>query len=296
MFRTGSTKPQSNKYDRIHVLKSEATSLQDLISDPPEGSIKMEITPELAAEMLKYNEDNRPIKSHLIKKYSADIGDGEWRYTGETIIFSDAAKLRQGQHRCLAVVDSNTSIWCDVVFGRPDEGFAYCDQGQKRGNGDIFACKHVKNYSVIAAATGWVYEYLNKSMLTNGTGLSPAKLYEFYCEHKGLHDSTKWAYKANKNRLISPAQAVAFHYLFSMKSRRDADFFFTVLCEGFGAEKKNDPALVLRNMLIDQKDSGAKQHRITKPGLMVTAWNLQRDGRSGRGLKFDALAPFPRIR
>lgn len=63
------------------------------------ATITLDVTPQMAEEMLAYNDRNRPLSSGQIKKYLADMKDGRWHYTRVPVIFSNE-RLIDGQHRC----------------------------------------------------------------------------------------------------------------------------------------------------------------------------------------------------
>lgn len=275
----------------------QTANIRDLIANPPASSVYMQITPEIAAEMLERNDRNRPASAKVARGYAQEMAAGKWRYTRVPIIFSDAGRLIDGQHRLQAVVMSGAIIEADVAFGAPDDAFAFIDIGKKRGASDIFAINGVQDYTTVSAAMGWVHQYLNDRMRNHGAiGASAADLYELYKDHTDIHDSVKFGRKFNKARIASASMMTALHYLCAHKCRRDADHFFTVAGDGFGAESKFDPPLVLRNKLIEGDASGKKLHRVVTSGLTITAWNLSRAGRSGRGLRFDPTSTFPRVR
>lgn len=285
----------------LHNIKSDpittAVDLPAMIENPPAGSIYLQITPEIAAEMLAYNDRNRPLTKNVVTRYAEEMAAGQWEYTRVPIIFSDKGRLIDGQHRLTACVESGAIIETDVAFGAPDEAFAFIDIGKTRTAGDIFAINGVQDSSTIAAAIKWVYKYNELKALNNGgLRLSNAELYEYYLQHKGLHDSTKFASKANKTKIVAPSLITALHYLCAGKSRSQADAFYSLLCDGLGATGRFDPAFVVRNKLLDAAMSGDRMGTNMAAGLMINAWNLHRGGLSARGLRFDPNKAFPRVR
>ena len=302
MFNTKKDETQyKRKYDRIHVVnrEPERVTIADLIANPPEGSVKMTITPELAQEMLAFNAHNRPAAESTIRHYARQMKSGDWRYTGVPVIFSDAGRVIDGQHRLRAVMASGASIQSDVKFGAPDEAFLYIDSGKKRTGGDIFAINGIKNYTHSAAITKFVAGYLMSPNDRDGSRnliITSAELLSFYQSSPDIQDGVPIYSKFRKNRLAQPAVMAGLYVIFARKCRRDAERFFGIVIEGFGASSKNDPALVLHRKMIEAATSGTPLSRLETIGLTIGAWNRMRDGLSGRGLKYDHNEKMPRAR
>lgn len=79
-----------------------------------------QITPKDAKEMLKYNEQNRRLDPETVSKYARDMKNGEWRTElAAPIVFDEDGKLREGQHRLHAILDSGTPQIFLVVGNNP---------------------------------------------------------------------------------------------------------------------------------------------------------------------------------
>ena len=290
MYSNAKKNKQASKYDRIHVIEQDQTKrpLRDLIAHPPEGSFKATITPEAAVDMLTFNTRNRPVSKSKVALYARQMVNGEWRYTGMPIIFSDQGRIIDGQHRLHACVESGAAFVADLKFGAPDDAFAFIDVGKPRSAGDIFAINGVQCSTAAAAVTRVVVGLMDEKHL-NGVlsqGLTNAELYERYLALPGLYDSLHWYYKFQKARLGMPSIMAGVHYMCSQKNRRLADEFFEIACEG-GAGKKTAPEQDLHRKLIQNAVSDEKMRGHYLAGLVITAWNRSRRGLSGRGMKFE---------
>lgn len=303
MFSIGKAEKQQDKgkYDRIHVVKGDvvADELAELIANPPEGSIKTQITPKMAAEMLKYNTKNRPVSAGAVSHYATQMIQGKWHYTRVPIIFSNAGRLIDGQHRLNACVAANTPIWSDVAFGAPDESFAFIDNQKSRTAGDVFAINGVKDQNVIAAISKVVHQYC--SGLTIGDGgsnkrVTNAEMYEFFCDNRDITEAVPAYRMFAKSRLANPSLMAGLYVICARKSRAQADHFFSVAAEGFGAQKKTEPAMVLHKKFIEVATSGDKMGRKVQFALTVDAWNRMRAGLSGRGMNYNPEAKAQRVR
>lgn len=261
------------------------------------GSERMVITPAMASSMLEWNDRNRPVSTRTVETYTAALKAGRWHYTGQPIIFS-AIRLIDGQHRLMSVVASGVAMDALVVFGAPDDAFAFIDTGKKRSAADVFAINGVKNHNLIASAIPWVIAYDENSFGNAGRGAGRCdnnQLYEAYLKYEDIQDSAWVGSLFAKNRLASPSTMVALHYLCARKSRRAADEFFRRVADGVGFESTRDPAYKLRKEIVDNAVDGKQFGRKTLAAMTIKAWNAARKGRKQVTLTFTAEESFPRV-
>ena len=271
--------------------------LRWLVTNPPRDTEKWRITPKMAEIMLGWNNRNRPVSASTVKKYAEAMREGRWRYTGVPIVFS-THRLLDGQNRLMACVESGQSIEALVVFGVPDDSFAFIDVGKTRSASNVFAIHGVKNFSIMAAAIQWVIGYEDNKVSAGAKGvmgMDHAQLYEAYLEHPALQDSAWVAHLFAPAKIISPSMMCAIHYFCAKKSRSDADAFFRKVGEGIGFSGKKDPAYKLHKFLVDAAVSQQRPGRTAGAALTVKAWNASRLNRDVGALRFSADEAFPRI-
>lgn len=288
-----------DKYSRKHVERhSFADRLAATIKNPPENSITLNITPSMALDMLKYNDRNRPISGPTVARNVREMTEGRFHWTRLPIIFSDAGRLIDGQHRLIACVKSGVTIKSDVVFGAPDEAFAYIDVGKKRSSGDIFAIEKVENANLMAAATLKLISILElwPRSLGKSPNLTVSEVYERYAAFPRLSESAHFGHAFNKARIMEGSLATALHYYCAQKNRAMANEFFEKVATGVGITGKNDPAARLRDRLIANLASEDKMSARRKAGLVIKAWNAFRDGRPCKVLKYTDDEAWPRAR
>lgn len=75
--------------------------------NPPTQIPVVEITPELARQLLSNNKINRKIKPTIVERYAEQMEAGEWKFTGDTIKVDGEGMLLDGQHRLLAIIKCN---------------------------------------------------------------------------------------------------------------------------------------------------------------------------------------------
>lgn len=282
-----STMPSNISINTPMHDKQFAKKLRWLI-EQGKHALFMNVTPEKASEMLKRNVDqeyrNRPQTPSVIQRYMTAMLEGRWEVTGEPIIFSSCGRLLNGQHRLDACVRSGRAFETVAVFGIDFDAFKFMDRGKKRSAANVFAIDGVSNYSLMAAATIWLYRILECGGWAQGnnTTLENEQILELYYTHSGLQDSAWVAGKINHEgeRLISNALMTALHYLFAQKSRTMADEFMTKVITGVGITKKDEPENAIRKWLMkDNMETGGRTEDTFRAAYVVMAWNAKRQNR-----------------
>lgn len=130
----------------------------------------IEVTPDVARELLKQNTSNRKVHATAVAAYSSDMSNGRWKFTADPIRIDTDGVLLDGQHRLMAVAkqDDGFSTPMLVVSGLPSESQKVMDQGARRTAGDQLGLAGVKNASTIAAAVRLVILYDARSAMSRG--------------------------------------------------------------------------------------------------------------------------------
>lgn len=95
------------------------------------------ITPEMAAEMLKGNFDNRSINMGRVKDIAQSIKNGTWIPNNDAIVIAMSGRVLNGQHRLTAIVSSATPVIALVMVGADDAMRVTMDTGRPRAAHDV---------------------------------------------------------------------------------------------------------------------------------------------------------------
>ncbi len=99
---------------------------------------------DMAAEWLKRNTHNRPIRKQYVRELKRDLDEGRWDdRTHQGIAFAPDGTLLDGQHRLTAIAESTHSVWMWVSYDVPPETFKVIDQHLRRTGGQILAMSGV---------------------------------------------------------------------------------------------------------------------------------------------------------
>ena len=76
------------------------------------------LTVDRSNELLANNATNRPVKPHIVKRYTRQIKKDRWTGTPVPIIYTNSGRLVDGQHRCLGVIAADKPITVKVLLSK----------------------------------------------------------------------------------------------------------------------------------------------------------------------------------
>lgn len=109
----------------------------------------IDITPEMAEDMLQRNTNNRKKKTGRIKGYSHDMMKKLWKENGAPIIFDDEGVLRDGQHRLEAIAETGITA-CNTLIVTVPKSQATCY--------DIGCTRTLRDISILEGKTEEIYK------------------------------------------------------------------------------------------------------------------------------------------
>src|SRR5438552_1786430 len=96
------------------------------------------LTPKKAIQWLEtMGVSNRDVKQTVIDDYAAQMKAGLWRRNPQPCIFNTDDVLVDGQHRCWAVIESQTEIDVYVVRGMDNDDVVAIDRNNPRSYRDV---------------------------------------------------------------------------------------------------------------------------------------------------------------
>lgn len=95
------------------------------------------VTPSIAAELLKKNTANRSIRRKDVDDFKAVFARGEFRTTHQGVAFSKSGVMLDGQHRLTAIAELRAGVFpMQVTLGMEEDSYGYIDKGRKRTSAD----------------------------------------------------------------------------------------------------------------------------------------------------------------
>jgi hypothetical protein len=245
------------------------------------------VTPTQAATWLTRNHPrNRPLDRVHVKRLAGAILAGKWKQTAETVQSDEDGYLVNGQHRLTAIVQANRPASLLVAMGVDREAIEAMDQGKVRSTADTLGTRGKTNTPTLAAATVILLQWERNQPLGAPSSFRRDELVECSDRHPGLDDCVIMGRRAQKMLGLPGSVATALYYIFWEKNEVAATAFFERLITGANLSV-DDPISRLRNRLIEAKGS---RHltipRIEQAALTIKAWNLYRQGRLSKSLRW----------
>jgi hypothetical protein len=220
-------------------------------------SLVATVTPEMAAQALGNNPDNRAWRAPLLSKLTDDIAGGRWQLNGEPIIFSNEGTLNDGQHRLQAVVNADKSIEAWMTFGVPRQSRTSVDSGRARSTGDILSMEGIA-YANAVAAVGKLWLMFELGNYSDVDALTREAIHQFVMERRPGLEKVTIRFCGEpfcKAAASSAATPMAVAYLALAKHGFTGDqleAFFTPAMTGVDL-KATSPMLFLRQSMMQAR-------------------------------------------
>lgn len=254
----------------------------------------LEITPEVAREMLVSNTRNRPVNKIHLNHLEGVFRQGDMILNGETIIFNADGVLLNGQHRLMACVNTGVSFDAMVVYGISDPmAFKTQDGGKKRSTPDSLALGGEVMCHNLAAAIQGVVAFVDfggqfRETTTGSRRATPQLADRFLERYPDIRASVQ---AMARTKLFNNQTGYTLHWLFSRVDKRLAAEFAEVLASGDSDTRR--PFVVFREHLIRQP---LRPHlRKVYAGKAIKAFNAERNGQRPSILKLLKEEAFPQI-
>lgn len=248
---------------------------------------ELTITPEVAREMLRGNQRNRPLRKNYVRLLAEEMKAGKWTFNGVPIILNGKL-LIDGQHRLEACVYSNSPFKTLVVSGVDADAFVTIDMGKKRTAADTLSTKGEKNAATLAAAATIVDIYYGRqreNLLRFSAGVrgNNRMVTEALKTFPAIRQSVTHCV-GRPTKLVPMSILSACHYIFSRIDTVLADLFIERLSTGTNIAEGSAMA-ELHARLIDNYTSSRKHSRGYITSLIIKAWNAERTGRNIKRLR-----------
>jgi hypothetical protein len=258
------------------------------------------ITPEKAAELLKANTANRPLKQLHIAFFENQLRRGEMQLTHQGIAISVSGRLLDGQHRLTAIVNTGIEARLLVATGLPDSSFAVLDTGTARTAADVFSIDNVHHASCLATGIRLYLFYKEiPSVMWSGKSSKIASTtvirQKYFLDPEGWQWSAKLASHSFVPRLLTPGPTAAFIYLASRDSAYSRDYLTDFLYqtkEGIDLPY-GSPILAYRKTTFNGLVNGKVQQ--SRLADLIKLFNAYTTGQNLKQFKSQSFPPMPSL-
>ncbi len=226
---------------------------------------------------------------------------GEFENTGEPIIVSAEGVLNDGQHRLLALAQTDAEVEMDVRFGIARGAFTKTNTGTSRTGGDVLAIRGVVGGAAVAQAVRLLILYRRGLPDSVRDFITNAEIDQAFERWKGIEAVGKQVAGHAYPRGVRSTPLLSTAYLASRSPGKERlTAWLETLATGLAAGK-TDPAYVLRERLMRGVDQavGTREGMLSRFALMIMSWNAftSDQGMTARELRWNATgkaaAPFP---
>lgn len=260
------------------------------------------ITPTMAADILKNNQDNRAITKSKVESYASDMLAGRFiGLNGETIKIAAGGELNDGQHRLMAILKSGVTLETLVTFGLERDSRMTLDQGKVKSPGDYLGMSGLKNSHKLAAIAHVIYCFENGKLPSahgateylGGGNVTKSELLAFTSERLDkIQQATEATFGHMARSLATETRLAAAFYIINQASvaSDDVAYFFDRLLDG-AQIAADSPILICRNRLIAEKSSKRRVPVARFLEIVIKGWNYYRIGANGTRIQCTGTIP-----
>jgi hypothetical protein len=248
--------------------------IEYFIKHPPQGSKIFRIDPDVVAPtLLGYNQMNRNKKSEKIKLYAKDMANNDWRPTGDTMKFSDASRLRDGQNRLFACISAGKPFETAIAFGIPDNAFAKMDRGRNRSSGDVLTIAGYHDTNSLAAAVRWAYLLDERLVHTRKTIQPDETLALLQDRYENLPEYLKLSTSAYRLFLQPKGLMAAYFYAIHKSNPEKAAEWIRGWTEGTETPRLKSRGQAVKRLAEISAMSAGRVNEVVRAAVLVLAWN-----------------------
>jgi len=244
-------------------------------SDAKNVDIKIEtINPEKAKEYLELNKKNRHITRYHLLGLVHEMKERRWIFNGDPIRFNGNT-LIDGQHRLMAVIESDTAQEFVVIRQLSNAAFETIDTGRRRSTSDFLSIGGEHYPIAISSGLRWLTAWKRFKNFNSKEPIPNTEKLSFLQEYTEVRQLII-GYAGGKSPLrMSPGMLGTCHLLLREKNKKSADQYMDQLTTGIEL-KIGDPAYTVRQWII-KRPAGSNYKFTTQAGhLIIRGWNSWR--------------------
>lgn len=269
---------------------------------PNQTASLIEITPEIAKDMLSRQENYRKLYTDRATRLSELFATGNYVCDGNPLKLNAAGNLIDGQHRLTAIVRSGITAWFWVITGVADSA-PIDEETLSRTFNHYCAHAKVKNANAVASAVGWYWKILRReqtgrvSAMAHGGPQRPAvvEMKRILRDNPSIIESTSLAIH---NSFVSGGLLAALHYYIARDNYEIATRFVEEM-KTTANKGIDDPIRRFQDKMAHNSEKNMKLTTGGVAALLVLTWNYWITGQSIRCLKYTSVGPsaqeFPSI-
>ena len=247
----------------------------------------VEITPEIANQLLEFNVNNIPPQPNKIQQYAIAMEKGNWKLNGDSIRFSNDGVLLDGQNRLLASIVAKKSFNTNVVVGLNPEVFNTIDQGRVRRKGHLLAREYSSDISpqeatlisssimkILRHEHGYSQGSDIKNIVASGKiDFSSDDISSYLSKNPQLVDESRIVREQFGSRALLPQPTILFFmHLGNKHNKAYTARFMDKLLRGVGLYE-GETLMHLNQVLIQIKSRSTRWTPTERDNTIIKVWN-----------------------
>jgi hypothetical protein len=255
----------------------------------PAGELHMQVvdvTPAQAQAWLDNGGANRKLKPATVNRYAVYMLRGEWRMTGEPVKLDREARVRDGQHRLAAIVQSGLTVPMLVIRGVSEESFDVMDSGKVRTPADVLSIHGLtstagKSSAVRALMLIERFGTVNASTVEGRAMATGPTVLAYLAEHPEVEEVYPLAMELSSAGLQGGPGVWCAVMVLLWRIDQDAVREMTNYLKSGAGLDAGHPLLALRNRAMNREARLYTRSALGREeiaGMIIKAWNAWRKG------------------
>lgn len=236
----------------------------------------VEITPDIAKKLLMQANDNfRRVSPNEVTRYAKSMKQGKWQFNGDTIGIDKDGKMKDGQHRTHAVVQTKKSLFIFPVLIHDDSTI---DNKKRLEFEDVLTSVGYKNTRNLASAVKLYYRYVNKykNYISVAQSIENNTALEFLNNNLDLVDSFNYIANYYRKSGVSQSVLTLLYHVMKSKDEYKAKEFIENLC--MPVEDYEDSALITYYAMYQYKlwlkgTANNPSPVVVRLAMLIKIWN-----------------------
>lgn len=270
-------------------------------------TVKLElVTPELAKNYLRYNDNNRKISDRHVTFLSKQIQNDLFLENGEAIIFDNNGILKDGQHRLKAISINTKSYHIPIVRGVRPISMATYDTGKNRSASDVLELNGFKHSKSISAFVKTVDKYIWKKTkigriesTSRADTLTDQQILDYVSENYDwilpIIKICESLYDKQSPKILSRTQLSLYAFYLGGKEPESKVYDFLRYLSGINKESGTSTSYLFTK-IYNSKKNKEPLNAYWLLGMVIKAYNYYIDGNPAINyFKFNVDSDLPKV-
>lgn len=257
---------------------------------------QIEITPDIAKRLLMQDNNNfRRVSPNEVTRYAKSMKNDKWEFNGDTIGIDESGRMKDGQHRTHAIVQTKKSLFIFPVLIHDDTTI---DNKKRLEFEDVLTSLGYKNTRNLASAVKLYYRYINgyKNYVTVAQSIENNTAIEFLNNNLNLVDSFNYIANYYRNSGVSQSALTFLYHVMKSKdeymAKRFVEILFMPVEEYEQLGLRNYDAMYQYKLWLKGTTNNPSPV-VVRIAMLIKVWNHWRNNTNAPSLSWRSVGPNP---